>query len=270
MWSSKKFHPCYDVSRLLSRNCWLLPWHHFFFTDRSKIGNRTGFSFSISNNIFFNRHRKFISVLTTELQTIFQCLESILSLPSPQANTFLVASDSISSNSHFWRDVHPIHPLVSRIYTLFSTLLSTSYTVTLIMVPSHRRNPVNEKVDATAKAATSLPRINSQILPTKADLSLIIRRHITDHWTVLWRNQPPSNKSVRGQEIWLIRLRISHTRLTHAYLVFKLFHLSREHCHLDSPLTVNHMFECPSLESLSLTHQVPSSITIALSNEWLS
>ena len=35
-------------------------------TDGSKIDNRTGFEFSIGNNIFSYRHRNFVSVLTAE------------------------------------------------------------------------------------------------------------------------------------------------------------------------------------------------------------
>ena len=67
------------------------------FTDVTKIGDRIGFAFSIGNNIFSYHHRNFVSVTTAELRAIFQCLESILSLPSPQSNTFLVASDSLSA-----------------------------------------------------------------------------------------------------------------------------------------------------------------------------
>jgi len=61
------------------------------------------------------RHRNSASILTVELQAIFYCLESILSLPRPTPHTFLIASDSptaptTSSNSH------SPHPLASRIH----------------------------------------------------------------------------------------------------------------------------------------------------------
>ena len=140
---------------------------------------------------------------------------------------------SISSDSHFQRPLHS----PSRLANPHSSLQPPIYLLhrNLHLSPKSQGIPGNEKVDATAKAVTSLPRIHSRILPTKADLSLIIRRHIIDHWIALWQNRVPSNKLVqikpspfvwqsshlafRWQEIWLTRFRIGHTRLTHAYLL---------------------------------------------------
>jgi len=75
-------------------------------------------------------------------------------LPSPIKHIF-VAFDSLSALAAI-SDIHFTHPLVSRIHTLLSTLISTSYTVTFVWVPSHRGIPSNEKVAAAAKAATSV------------------------------------------------------------------------------------------------------------------
>ena len=86
---------------------------------------------------------------------------------------FLVASDSLLDLTAI-SDVYSAHPLVSRIHTLLSALLYTSYTVTFIRVSSHEGILGDEKVDSATKAATSLPPINSQILLTKANLSLVL------------------------------------------------------------------------------------------------
>jgi len=94
------------------------------FTDESKIGDRTGFAYSISNQIFASRHRNSASILTVELQAIFQCLEKILSTPFPQPDSFLIVSDSLSAMSAI-SNVHSTHPLVTRIHTLLTTLSSS-------------------------------------------------------------------------------------------------------------------------------------------------
>ena len=57
-----------------------LPGAILCFIDGSKIGDRTGFAYLISDQIFASRHRNSASILTVELQAIFQCLEKI-SLP---------------------------------------------------------------------------------------------------------------------------------------------------------------------------------------------
>jgi len=125
----------------------------------------------------------------------------------------------------------------------------------------------SESVDSTTSS-----------LPTKSDLTRFIHKRITNQWNSLRQNQASSNKLTqikplpfswssshqthRRQEIYLTRLRIGHTHITHAYLLSNLFSLSCEHCSLDSPLTVNHMFECPVLTALRLMHHVPQGISL--------
>jgi len=152
------------------------------------------FGLRIFHPIWFSNYVKYPTKQTIHPATIYHAhiLEILDSLPdailcftdgSKIGNrtgfAFFVASDSSSPLTPI-SDVHSTHPFVSRIHTFVSNLLSTSYTVTL--------------VDAPTKVATSHPRVNSEILPTKADLSLIIRRHITDHWISLWQNQTLSNR----------------------------------------------------------------------------
>ena len=66
------------------------------FTDGSKFKKRVGFAYSIGDETFSLRHRNCASILTTELQDIFQCLETILSLPLSHSRFFLICSDSLS------------------------------------------------------------------------------------------------------------------------------------------------------------------------------
>jgi len=189
---------------------------------------------------------------------------------------------SISSDSHFQRPLHS----PSRLANPHSSLQPPIYLLhrNLHLSPKSQGIPGNEKVDATAKAVTSLPRIHSRILPTKADLSLIIRRHIIDHWIALWQNRVPSNKLVQIKP-----LTFSHSsRPTKHFIGKKGSHVSASTTLiLRTPIsslnyftsrtyiailthrsvTVSHMFECPSFASLRLTRQVPSSISIALSND---
>jgi len=228
------------------------------FTDGSKIGNRTGFAYSINNKTFSYRYRNSASFLTFDFRLSFQCLEPILSLPYSTPHTFLIASDSLTAQTTISNN-HSPHPTASRMHTLLTTCSLLSQSVTFIWVPSNRRIPGNEIVDSTAKAPTILPRINSRILSTKSDLTLFDSTSPNTGFNC--QNQTPSNKrarikplpfswpsshqTLRWHEIHLTRLRIGHAHLTHAHLLSNLFPLSCEHSKLDSPLTVSHSLRAP-------------------------
>jgi len=156
-----------------------------------------------------------------------------------------MVSDSLSTLIAV-ANVHSPHPLVTRIHTMLTTLPSTSLTISFVWVSSHRGIPSNENGDSGAKVDTIFPSINSQILPTKSDLALSIRLQITNQWVDLWPKRGLTNKLVqikplpfawssshqihRHHEIYLTRLQIGHTRITHTRLFSKLYPLSCEHC----------------------------------------
>jgi len=181
-------------------------------------------------------------------------------------------------------NVHSTHPLVTRIHTLLTTLLSIPLSIKFMWVPSHKGIQGNESVDSAAKTATNFPEASLVFYPQNLiSPSLYANIIITNHWISFWQKQAPSNKLAeikvlpfswssshqthRRHEIYLTRLRIGHTRIIHAHLLSNLFPLSCEHCNLDSPLTVNHMFECPVLTALRLFHHVPHSLKASLSKD---
>ena len=81
---------------------------------------------------------------------------------------------------------------------------------------------------------------------------------------LLWAS---ANRPTIREEVVLTRLRIGHTRLTHTHLINHLLSSSPPcpHCSTDV-LTVEHIFSCPSHQSLGPSLQVPSSIVEALKN----
>ena len=68
----------------------------------------------------------------------------------------------------------------------------------------------------------------------------------------------------RCHGICLTRLRIGHTRITHAHFLSKLYPLSYKRCGHDSLLMVEHMYRCLALEPLHLGHQISHSLNTVL------
>jgi len=131
-------------------------------TDGSILRNRVGFADLIGNKTSSCRHWKTASILTAQLQAIFQCLEEIFTLPLSHPQYFLICTDSLSSLTAI-SNTYSAHRLIDHVlsYT-FSTI---KVTITFIWVPSHRGIQENEQ------AATNLPRTSSPLERTYLDLS---------------------------------------------------------------------------------------------------
>ena len=146
-------------------------------------------------------------------------------------------------------------------------------------VSSHRGIQSNESVDSAAKAATNVPQNKPSFLSIKLDSIFFIRKHITNHWISLWQNQAPSNELAQAEPLPFSGLRLTKLIAVMKYLTY------RPHSHYawspslqlippfmrtlqsDSPLTIDHMFECPALTALRLMHHVPHSLKASLSND---
>jgi len=231
------------------------------YTDGSRTRNRVGAAYSIGDKLHGFRLRNSASIFTAELLAIYHCFQIISRKPSPLPLSVLIIADARSALTAI-TNPYSSHPVVSRIFTLLSTLQSGPLTVSFLWVPSDKGTSGNAKVDAATKSATERLRISLLSLLPKADITLAIRNFIKQHWTTLWRDQISANNKLvqfkslplpwsssqetsRRTEIVLSRLRIGHTRLTHSHLFTNLFPLSCPHCPSDQPITIQHMFSCP-------------------------
>ena len=123
-------------------------------------------------------------------------------------------------------------------------------------VPSHTGIKGNEKADSAAKSALDLPRAKVGVLYT--DFKYLISQYIFSTWQDDWNgavmNKLHSVKPVLGDwqssyrqcrkdEVVPCRARISHTHLTHSYILKKDPPILCEHC--QCILTVHHILvEC--------------------------
>ena len=102
-------------------------------------------------NTYTHRHRK-ASILTAELQAIFDCLESILNLSLLLCLSFLITSDSLSSLCAI-SNPKSNYPLVTRIHALSLLATSLELMIAFTWVPRHVGIPGNKRIDIVAKAA---------------------------------------------------------------------------------------------------------------------
>ena len=123
-------------------------------------------------------------------------------------------------------------------------------------MPSHIGIYGNEKVDKNAK---ELLKLDETVFKVRyASFKPFINEYISDKWQTIWngakvdklREVEPIvkrprviNKLSRREEIVLARLRISHTRKTHSYLLKQEDQPKCIGC--DTPFTVKHiLLEC--------------------------
>lgn len=209
---------------------------------------------------------------------ISTCLSHLSNLP-PNGK-YLLLTDSLSS-LHSLTDPYNSNPLIQRIYLTLHSLISINTNITFIWIPGHIDLPEHDAVDLAAKQALSFPLITDHSQIPASDYKIHFRSLILQQWYNQWDNQTTnklrrikqiplpwisSNRSSKREEVVLTRLRIGHTRITHAHLINPLLSPARcPHC-FTNDLSVDHLFTCPLLQSLRSSFQVPSSPTKALKN----
>ena len=195
-------------------------------------------------------------------------------------NKYLILTDSLSS-LHSIANPYPTNPITQRIFVTLSSLYSNNTFITFLWIPGHVGFPNHDKVDQAAKTATSLPKITDPTPSPPSDLKTYYRSLIIHSWHTHWKNLTSnklnkikskpipwssSNRTSRHEETLLARLRIGHTRLTHAYLFLGLFSPATcPYCN-NEILSIVHIFSCPHLHHLRVLHKVSPDLSLSLSN----
>ena len=224
------------------------------YTDGSKGDSGAGFAVVFPD---FNRSfslPKWSSIFTAELRAILYAITVLLTMPQRH---FTIFSDSLSALQALgsWSSGNP---LVIEILEWLYLCARRGRRVDFCWVPSHVGIPGNEKADALAKAAAVRPPTARFALPA-ADTRQAIRQSALDMWQDAWANigrnklrtlkpdiKPYVYKDMsRKHGTVLARLRIGHSRMTHAFLMEGAPPPYCEDCIV--PLTVHHVVaECPT------------------------
>ena len=225
------------------------------YTDGSKMDEGTGCAAVCGETITARKLMAATSIFSAELYAVRDALIMAERLPY---DNFTILCDSLSVLDSL-RDYDTGHPIISDCLRLLLRLWESGR-VTVCWVPGHVGVSGNERVDGEARraAASDTPPWNTS-LPYR-DYYPIIKKVMRDEWQRQWsavqENKLRSIKNNittwassyrrnRKEEVLLCRLRIGHTRLTHAHLI------KREHAPFCDdclvPLTVEHLLaECPS------------------------
>ena len=162
--------------------------HSAIYTDGSKSDKGVGAA-AIAQNICMQVSLPHIaSVFTAELVAIHSALD-IISQERPSYSVIYCDSRSaISAIAQYT----PTNQLVLQIQALFHKLSVSGLSVELCWVPAHVGITGNERADAAAKEACSLP-VSLHDLPV-GDWLITIKSLVFNDWQLSWDAIPNSNK----------------------------------------------------------------------------
>jgi len=242
--------------------------YYRIFTDGSKEGNRVAAAVVHRDNTKCVRLPDAASIFRAELYALLLAIDVIR---RSKEKNFVIFSDSMSSLQSI-NGFNLDSDLVQKFLKDYTVLAKNGKNIILCWIPSHVGILGNEKADAAAKSALSLP-VTRMKLPATGMYPRITKL-IFDEWQEVWDccagNKLHAIRSTVGDykqktclsrrdTVLLNRLRIGHTRLTHSYLLSgdDLPECGTCQC----PLTVKHILvECVDLKDVRNEHFVGSSI----------
>ncbi|XP_037086809.1 uncharacterized protein LOC119107469 [Pollicipes pollicipes] len=229
--------------------------YEFIFTDGAKSADGVGCAF-----VHGERRQKF---KLPELCSIFiaEGFAVLQALNYTHTNRILkcvICTDSLSIITALGNPTSE-NPIVIHLLETVSQLIEMGSIIIVLWIPSHSNIRGNETADAQAKMAIRLNDVcNFQMGPK--DYFPKVRRSIRELFNKYWTDYNPRTnlkrikeevgdwvsckRAVRREEIVLCRLRLGHTRYTHAYMIDRNLQPECERC--QCPLTVYHiLLECP-------------------------
>ena len=226
--------------------------HTFIYTDGSVSDGRAGAAFTLNN--FYSKFRlpDKSSIYTAELWAICAALYHI---ERERLQNVIICSDSLSSLLSIANPKDCRNPLVYEIRRFTKHLSSNHYSIKFLWIPAHAGIPGNVRVDKLAKQSLQLAPQNhlSNPLPD-------MQRHIQAKLIKLrqreWDEGPhphlypikpkighfaTSHQNSREKEILIGRLRLGHTKLTHAYIIQQTPPPTCYHCQPTTRCTIQHI-----------------------------
>ena len=247
------------------------------FTDGSKYNSFVGCAVHSDN---FDAIRfplpSFYTILSAELFAIKLAVQQTTNIQEKS----LILTDSASALQCLLKPYHHAqHPLAKQIISHLNALPSNH--VTLAWIPGHKGIEGNELVDKIAKEA-ALIRPIPNIPVSSTDFKATINNHLHSMWSIDWNNTSMENKlrsikhstdpwstsyqTNRQEETALCKLRIGHSKLTHAYLLEKS---PPPHCASCSvQITIQHILtNCPKYRDLRNNFNIPQTLPEALGDD---
>ncbi|CAG5090880.1 Similar to gag-pol: Gag-Pol polyprotein (Human immunodeficiency virus type 1 group O (isolate ANT70)) [Cotesia congregata] len=218
-----------------------------YYADGSKMDSETGFAVISENSTIAHKLPDSYSIFSCELYAIMRALQE-----GTQTNENIVIYSDSKSSIQAIGDLHSTNPLVQQIHQTLHQSKETK--VAIVWVPSHQGIEGNEKADEEAKNAARADQLNPNIPATWEDTKKYIKSAVRKHWITSWNttynsdNQatlsyetktPPHHQLTRRDQCTITRLKIGHTKVTHAHLFEKSNRPNCENC--NSPLNVKHL-----------------------------
>ena len=233
----------------------------FLFTDGSKNGKKTSCAYIYDKFTYGQRLTDNASIFTAEIKAIHLALKRIKLRPCH--HKFVICSDSLSVLQCLHNGLLHNSMLVKVLYEYHSL---PGHQVSFMWLPSHMSIPGNEAADKAAKEALGNNDIKDLLIP-HTDYKPVIKDYVVRKWLATWPdkrtnhlhmagatvNQPQPLEATNREDSVIRRVRMGHTRLTHAHL------LSGEappFCHAcNCRITVKHfLLDCTLYQGVRARH----------------
>jgi len=204
----------------------LVKFDYVLYTDGSKSENATGYAIVKENQVWLAKMDEIASVFSAEAKAILIACSKI----EDKNKNIAIASDSLSTLFAI-KNMKNTSWIVNKIrYFLFN-----NPHITLVWIPGHAGINGNDLADFHAKKATLRDTIDDNLI-SYLDLKRIIKvfedKERNKRWRSVEENKLKEFKEnvngnrkyftgKRAEDVFISRIRIGHTRLTHSYLMKK-------------------------------------------------
>ena len=238
------------------------------YTDGSKVETKVLSAYVCPYETRGYRLRDGCSIFTAEVEAINKALTYV---NVSSRKSFVIFFDSMSVLQAI-ESQESKNPLVNRVLQACQEVMSNGKFITFCWIPSYRDITGNEHADRAAKDALSKAQPTHFELPC-TDVFMKIQPFGSSLWQERW-NKEVGNKlhgimpqidekyysgcTNRKDEVFINRLRIGHTRLTHSFRMKNRPHPPVcDQCEGDHELTVKHiLIECNFLKIIRRRHYV--------------